>query len=103
MSSGPLPSAEDSAPSGLAGKRTVVMGLGSFGGGAGAARYLASQGVRVLATDLRPAARLESALRELEDVELELVLGEHRPEDFEHADLVVVNPGNTHSARDRAD
>jgi UDP-N-acetylmuramoylalanine--D-glutamate ligase len=76
----------------FAGRRALVMGLGSFGGGAGAARYLAGLGARVLVTDLRPPRRLAPTLAGLADLELELVLGEHRPEDFERADLVVVNP-----------
>lgn len=78
--------------SGLAGKRAVVMGLGSFGGGAGAARYLAGLGARVLVTDLRSASGLAAALDELAGLELELVLGQHRNQDFERAELVVVNP-----------
>ena len=72
--------------------RSLVMGLGSFGGGGGAARYLAEQGWRVLATDLRPASQLEETLAELADLDLELVLGEHRPADFDAVELVVVNP-----------
>lgn len=83
---------EPENPPRLAGKRAVVMGLGSFGGGAGAARYLARLGAHVLVTDLRPAAGLGAALAELGDLELEYALGEHRPEHFERADLVVVNP-----------
>lgn len=76
----------------LAGRRVLVMGLGSFGGGAGAARYLARLGARVTVTDRRPPEALESGLRALADLELELVLGEHRQADFERAEVVVVNP-----------
>jgi len=76
----------------FAGRRALVMGLGSFGGGAGAARYLAELGARVLVTDKRPAEGLAAARSELSDLELEFVLGEHRPSDFARAELVVVNP-----------
>jgi len=76
----------------LEGRPVLVMGLGSFGGGVGAARYLAGLGARVLATDRRPAAGLAKACRELEGTPVELVLGEHRAADFERAALVVVNP-----------
>lgn len=76
----------------LAGRRAVVMGLGSFGGGVGAARYLAARGARVLVTDLRPAQELHASVEALGDAGFELVLGEHRAEDFESAEVVVANP-----------
>lgn len=74
------------------GRRALVMGLGSFGGGAGAARYLASLGARVVVTDRRPAAELAKALASLEGLSIEYALGTHRPEDFERAEVVVANP-----------
>jgi len=68
------------------------MGLGSFGGGLGATRYLVSRGARVCVTDLRSAEQLAPALGDLAGLEVETVLGRHRREDFEAADLVVANP-----------
>jgi UDP-N-acetylmuramoylalanine--D-glutamate ligase len=68
------------------------MGLGSFGGGAGAARYLAELGAEVTVTDRRPAEALARARSELEGLPVRFVLGEHRSADFERAELVVVNP-----------
>lgn len=76
----------------LAGQRALVMGLGSFGGGAGAVRYLAGLGAQVVATDRRPAADLARTLGDLAGLPVEWVLGEHRARDFERAELVVVNP-----------
>lgn len=76
----------------FAGKRALVMGLGSFGGGAGAVRYLAELGARVTATDRRDAAGLAATLASLADLDVEYVLGQHRAQDFERAELVVVNP-----------
>lgn len=76
----------------LAGRRALVMGLGRFGGGVGATRFLAARGARVTVTDLRSADELEEGLAELEGLEVELVLGEHKDEDFRSADLVVPNP-----------
>jgi len=73
-------------------RRAVVMGLGSFGGGLGAARYLTATGARVLVTDLRGEHELSESVRGLEGLDVETVLGEHRASDFETADLVVVNP-----------
>ncbi len=76
----------------LEGRAVTVMGLGLFGGGAAVARFLARRGARVTVTDLRSEAELAPALRELEGLEVDFVLGRHREEDFTTADLVVVNP-----------
>lgn len=74
------------------GKRVTVVGLGAFGGGAGAARYLARIGCRVLVTDAKPSASLGPALHSLQGLEVELVLGGHRESDFRDTDLVVASP-----------
>ena len=76
----------------LRGRRVTVMGLGLFGGGVAAARFAARRGAQVTVTDLRDAATLAPALRELEDLGHTQVLGEHREQDFAEADLVIVNP-----------
>lgn len=74
-------------------RRVTVMGLGSFGGGLGAVQFLAVRGARVTVTDLRPADQLPDALHELSATSIERWrLGEHHPDDFTSADLVVVNP-----------
>lgn len=74
------------------GGRAVVMGVGRFGGGLGAARFLLRQGARVLATDLRSAAELPEAVQALAGQDLRWALGGHRAEDFAAADVVVANP-----------
>jgi UDP-N-acetylmuramoylalanine--D-glutamate ligase len=80
----------------FAGARVTVMGLGRFGGGAGAARWLADRGAEVLITDLASEERLATSLARLRDLlstgRVRLRLGGHEPADFEYADLVVVNP-----------
>jgi len=76
----------------FAGKRAVVMGLGRFGGGIGAARFLASRGASVLVTDQASEEQLTSSLAALADCAVETRLGEHRETDFTEADVVVVNP-----------
>ena len=76
----------------VAGKRVLVMGLGLFGGGTGATRFLCREGARVTVTDLRPAAELEESLRQLHDLPVTLKLGGHDEADFVSADLVVANP-----------
>lgn len=74
------------------GARVTVQGLGLFGGGVAAARYAAQRGARVTVTDLRDRETLAPAVAELADLDVELVLGEHRAEDFAGADIVIVNP-----------
>lgn len=76
----------------LRGARALVMGLGTRQGGVGVARYLVAQGAEVTVTDLRTEADLAPALEELAGLPIRYVLGEHRAEDFERADLVVRNP-----------
>ena len=71
----------------------TVMGLGHFGGGVGAARWLAEQEAEVTVTDLATAEQLARPLAELVDMTLAAVhLGGHCEEDFASATLVVVNP-----------
>ncbi|MGH7151316.1 MAG: UDP-N-acetylmuramoyl-L-alanine--D-glutamate ligase [Planctomycetota bacterium] len=79
-------------PSDLRGRRGVVMGLGLFGGGAAAARYLLRRGARVLVTDLRSPGELRESIASLEGWDVEYRVGGHRIEDFRGADLVVANP-----------
>lgn len=76
-----------------AGRRVTVMGLGHFGGGAAAARWLARRGAEVTVTDMADAASLAAALASLRDVPIAAYhLGGHRPEDFRQSELLVVNP-----------
>lgn len=77
----------------FAGRRATVMGLGRYGGGVSAVRYLASRGARVTITDAADAESLADSLKQLRGAALEAVhLGGHLPEHFAGADLVVVNP-----------
>ena len=77
-------------------KRVTVMGLGRFGGGIGAARFLAQQGADVLVTDMSDAEALEEslgAIRDLTDKGLvTLRLGGHNVADFTDTDMVVASP-----------
>lgn len=76
----------------LDGRRVLVMGLGLFGGGAGAVRFLCREGARVTVTDLRPADALRESLRTIETLPVAYRLGGHEASDFRAADLVVANP-----------
>jgi UDP-N-acetylmuramoylalanine--D-glutamate ligase len=68
------------------------MGLGRFGGGVAAARWFAGRGDEVLVTDSGPGEKLRASIEEIEPLGVRLKLGEHAMEDFEQADIVVVNP-----------
>ena len=69
------------------------MGLGHFGGGAAAARWLAEQGAIVTVTDLADEKVLAPALHALSGAPIAAFhLEGHREDDFRQADLVVVNP-----------
>ncbi|MDH3590724.1 MAG: UDP-N-acetylmuramoyl-L-alanine--D-glutamate ligase [Planctomycetota bacterium] len=72
--------------------RVVVMGLGRFGGGLAAARYFRAAGHEVLATDLRDETALEASVAAARALGVELRLGAHDPEDFDRAEILVVNP-----------
>ena len=74
--------------------RTVtVMGLGGFGGGVGAVRFLAEAGAKVIVTDLRSEEDLSSSLAQFDrGWPITLRLGHHEDADFRNSDLVVVSP-----------
>ena len=74
------------------GLRVTVMGLGRFGGGLGAARFLADNGARVTVTDLQTEDRLSVSVSKLRGMNIRFVLGGHYFRDFTETDMVVVNP-----------
>jgi UDP-N-acetylmuramoylalanine--D-glutamate ligase len=74
------------------GRAVTVMGLGLFGGGVGAARYVAGLGARVTVTDLKDAKALAPSVNALEGLPITFHLGSHQAADFTQADAVVVNP-----------
>ncbi|MHC4263668.1 MAG: UDP-N-acetylmuramoyl-L-alanine--D-glutamate ligase [Planctomycetota bacterium] len=73
-----------------------MVGLGRFGGGVGAARWLVERGARVTVTDLSDPDSLRSSLARIEEhVEsgrIELVLGSHDGIDPSAYDLIVPSP-----------
>ena len=68
------------------------MGLGSFGGGVGAVKYLAAQGADVTVTDLKSAEELSASLKRLDGLPVKFSLGKHSEEDFVNVDMLVVSP-----------
>jgi UDP-N-acetylmuramoylalanine--D-glutamate ligase len=77
---------------GLAGLRVTLMGLGLFGGGEGAARFLCERGARLTVTDLRPAETLAPVLERLCGLPATYHLGAHHEDDFTEAQLIVASP-----------
>ncbi|HVB62683.1 MAG TPA: Mur ligase family protein, partial [Ktedonobacteraceae bacterium] len=77
----------------LRGKRVLVMGLGLQGSGMAAARYSAQQGAIVRVTDLKAPEVLSRSVQALAGLPIEFILGEHREEDFQWAEIVIRNPG----------
>lgn len=77
----------------IAGQRVTVMGLGGFGGGAAAVRFLAEQGAVVRVSDQRSGEELGEAIAELNDLsDIDWQAGGHHWSHFSDADFVVVNP-----------
>ncbi|MDK9717076.1 MAG: UDP-N-acetylmuramoyl-L-alanine--D-glutamate ligase [Trichlorobacter sp.] len=71
--------------------KITVMGLAKTG--VASARFLAQQGARVTATDMRDETALAGVLAELAGLDIRFVLGRHDEADFTATDLVVVSPG----------
>ncbi len=77
------------------GKKITVMGLGLLGRGVGDAAYIAEAGAaEVIVTDLKYEIDLSTSVEKLRQYSnIKFVLGEHRKQDFENRDLVLVSAG----------
>ncbi|MGH7386998.1 MAG: Mur ligase family protein, partial [Candidatus Methylomirabilales bacterium] len=73
------------------GKRVTVVGLARSG--AAACRLLVNRGARVTGSDHHPAEKIQTDLDDLRRRGVKVELGQHRPETFLQADLIVVSPG----------
>lgn len=72
------------------GKKITVMGLGLLGRGIGVTKFLAECGAVLTVTDLKTKEQLAPALKQLSKFKnIKYVLGEHKPEDFRHADIIL--------------
>jgi UDP-N-acetylmuramoylalanine--D-glutamate ligase len=83
----------------LSNRNVLVMGLGLFGGGVGAVRFLCEAGADVTVTDLRGESDLQESINGLRGLPITYVLGRHEEKDFESASLVVANPGVPRSSK----
>jgi len=76
------------------GKKITVIGLGLLGRGVGDTAFLAECGAELTVTDLRTEHELEESLNILSEYSnITYVLGEHRKEDFENRDFILVAAG----------
>ncbi|MDP3957604.1 MAG: UDP-N-acetylmuramoyl-L-alanine--D-glutamate ligase [bacterium] len=75
-------------------KRVTVFGLGLNTGGVGTVKFLVEHGVReVIITDIKSREELGPSLQKLAKYKnITYVLGQHRPENFTHVDMVIKNP-----------
>ena len=75
------------------GQKVLVMGLGLHGGGVATVKWLVGQGALVTITDLKTRKDLAESLDQLKNLKINYVLGRHRADDFQKADLIIKNPG----------
>lgn len=76
------------------GKKVTVMGLGLLGRGVGDAAFLAECGADLIVTDLKAKEQLNESLIKLKDFpNIKFSLGEHKMEDFEGRDMILVAAG----------
>jgi UDP-N-acetylmuramoylalanine--D-glutamate ligase len=75
----------------LAGKRVIVLGLARQG--VALVQFLAGQGARVTASDLKSEKELAKEMGELQGLAVEYRLGGHPLEMLEHVDLVCLSGG----------
>lgn len=73
-------------------KKILIMGLGLHGGGVGVAKFFSEIGCQVTVTDLKNKSQLHSSLKQIKNLKINLVLGEHREKDFRNHDIVIRNP-----------
>ena len=76
----------------LEGRRVTLVGLGQFGGGEGAAQFLATHGAKLTVTDLKPMEDLSNVVQRLGHKSITYHLGAHEAADVTGAELVVANP-----------
>lgn len=81
------------------GKRITVMGLGFHQGGEGVARFFAKRGAEVTVTDINPIEKMYGSVEALSDLPIRFVMGRHEERDFIDTDMVVRNPGVSHTSR----
>jgi UDP-N-acetylmuramoylalanine--D-glutamate ligase len=75
----------------LGGKRVVVVGMAATG--MAAAEFLAHQGAAVIVSEIKTPDLLGDYPRRLRSLNVELEMGQHSPQTFGSAELIVLSPG----------
>ncbi|NMB56801.1 UDP-N-acetylmuramoyl-L-alanine--D-glutamate ligase [Candidatus Beckwithbacteria bacterium] len=75
----------------LSRQKVLIFGLGLQGGGVDSAKFFLKYAKEVKITDLKTEKELKPSLAQLKNFSYSLTLGEHRDEDIQWADLIVVN------------
>ena len=79
----------------LAGKKILVVGLGRTG--IAAVRFLKKAQASVTATDTADENKVGSQIQMLKELGIKTELGPHQTDSFEHADLIIISPGVSHT------
>lgn len=75
------------------GKKVLILGLGLQGSGVGACHFFQKLGCNLRITDLKSESELAESLAKLNSIFFDrLTLGEHKEEDLDWADIIIVNP-----------
>ena len=79
----------------IKGKKVLLVGLGTLGGGLETAKWLLSRGAKLTVTDLRKKSELSASIKKLgkDAKKINWVLGKHRESDFKENEVVVLNAG----------
>lgn len=75
------------------GKKITVMGLGVLGRGIHDVLYLARCGALLTVTDKKSPALLRESIKKIAPARAKLILGRHRLQDFERADIILKAAG----------
>lgn len=71
------------------GKNVLIFGLGKLGSNIGTTQLFSEIGCSLRVTDLKSASALKSSLDQLATISAEFILGQHRQEDIDWADIIV--------------
>jgi UDP-N-acetylmuramoylalanine--D-glutamate ligase len=74
-------------------KKVLIFGLGILGGGSEAVRWFYKKGAKLIITDKKTKKELLPSIKKLKKIKAKYVLGKHRFEDIDKADIVYFNPG----------
>lgn len=75
------------------GKKITVMGLGLLGRSIACIKFLSDCGAILTVTDLKTKEQLKDSIKALSKYKIKFVLGEHKLQDFQNADMILKSAG----------